>query len=65
MPLPQDYVNYVRTCWIDQLGVQHIIYPTNNLTTSPYYTQIQDAQGIPTQDNFGNDTEGTSIVQDR
>jgi len=65
LPLPQDYVNYVRTCWIDQLGVQHIIYPTNNLTTSPYYTQIQDAQGIPTQDNFGNDTEGTSIVQDR
>tara|TARA_R110000824_G_scaffold52842_1_gene146667 strand:+ start:1748 stop:3001 length:1254 start_codon:yes stop_codon:yes gene_type:complete len=65
LPLPQDYVNYVRTSWVDQLGVQHIIYPTNNLTTSPYYTQLQDASGIPTQDNFGNDTEGTSITQER
>ena len=65
LPLPQDYVNYVRTSWVDQLGVQHIIYPTNNLTTSPYYTQLQDANGIPTQDNFGNDTEGTSITQER
>jgi len=65
LPLPQDYVNYVRTSWIDASGVQHIIYPTNNLTTSPYNTQLQDASGIPTQDNFGNDTEGTSITQDR
>jgi len=65
LTLPQDYVNHVRTSWIDQLGVQHIIYPTNNLTTSPYYTQTQDSTGMPTQDNFGNDTEGTSITQER
>ncbi len=63
--LPQDYVNYVRCSWIDQLGVKHIIYPTNNITISPYYTQLQDDDGVPTQDNFGNDTEGTSIVQER
>ena len=36
--------------WIDGLGVKHPIYPTNNLTTSPYYTQAQDSAGIPTQD---------------
>jgi hypothetical protein len=65
LALPQDYVNYVRASWIDQLGVKHIIYPTNNLTTSPYYTQIQDEKGIPTQDNFGSDIEGTSITQER
>jgi hypothetical protein len=63
--LPQDYVNYVRCSWIDQLGVQHIIYPTNNITTSPYYTQIQDDDGIPTTDNFGDDIEGTPITQER
>jgi len=63
--LPQDYVNYVRCSWIDKLGVQHIIYPTNNITTSPYYTQLQDDEGIPTTDNFGNDMEGTSITQER
>jgi len=63
--LPQDFVNYVRCSWIDRLGVQHIIYPTNNLTTSPYYTPAQDSVGIPTQDNFGNEVEGTSITQER
>ena len=63
--LPQDYVNYVKMSWIDPLGVKHPIYPTNNLTTSPFYTQAQDSAGIPTQDNFGNDVEGTSITQER
>jgi len=65
LALPQDYVNYVRASWIDDVGVKHIIYPTNNLTISPYYTQIQDSKGIPTQDNFGSDIEGTSITQER
>jgi len=65
LALPQDYVNYVKCSWIDQTGVQHPIYPTNNLTTSPYYTQIQDSKGVPTQDNFGEDIEGTSITQER
>jgi hypothetical protein len=65
LALPQDYVNYVKCSWIDQAGVQHPIYPTNNLTTSPYYTQIQDSKGVPTQDNFGEDIEGTSITQER
>ena len=63
--LPQDYTNYVKISWIDALGVKHPLYPTNNLTTSPYYTQTQDASGIPTQDSYGNDTEGTSITQER
>ena len=65
LALPQDYVNYVKCSWVDQAGVLHPIYPTNNLTTSPYYTQIQDNAGVPTQDNFGSDIEGTSITQER
>ena len=65
LPLPQDYVNYVRASWIDALGVQHIIYPTNNLTDSPYKMPVQDQSGVPTQDNFGEDIEGTSIVEER
>ena len=63
--IPQDYVNYVKCSFVDSLGILHPIYPTNNLTTSPYYTQIQDDAGIPTQDNFGEDIEGTSITQER
>jgi len=63
--LPQDYVNYVRVSWIDQLGVKRIIYPANNITISPYETPAQDDLGVPTQDNFGDNTEGTSITEER
>jgi len=63
--LPQDYVNYVNFYWVDDQGVQHVIMPTNNLTSSPYSIPLQDDQGIPTQDNFDNNITGTSIIEDR
>ena len=63
--LPQDYVNYVKISWIDKYGVKRPINPTNNLTTVPHNTPIQDNKGIPTQDNFGENIEGTSITKDR
>ena len=63
--LPQDYVNYVKCSWVDALGILHPIYPTNNLTTSPWNTPLQDSTGIPTQDGFGNDVETESITQER
>ena len=63
--IPQDYVNYVRMSWIDMQGVQRIIYPANNLTDAPYETPVQDQSGVPTQDNFGDNIEGTSITEDR
>ena len=61
--LPQDYVNYVRVSRIDNLGVKRIIYPANNLTISPYENPIQDSSGEPTQDNFGDNLEGTSQTE--
>ena len=64
--IPQDYVNYVRCSWIDQGGVQHIIYPVNNLTTSPTELPIQDADGVPTQNNDGqNNLADQSITNER
>ena len=63
--LPQDYVNYVNLYWVDSQGVQHIIMPTNNLTSNPYTIPLQDNKGVPAQDNFDNDITGTSIVEDR
>ena len=63
--LPQDYVNYVRVSWIDQLGAKRIIYPANNLTIAPFETPIQDQTGVPTQDNFGENVEGTSLTKER
>ena len=63
--LPQDYVNYVSVCYIDGLGLKRPIYPANNLTTSPYNNPVQDATGVPIQDNFGSNIEGTSITEER
>jgi len=62
--MPQDYVNYVSMSWYDSQGIAHKIYPTT-LTTNPYEVPVQDQKGQPTQDNFGNNIEGTSIVEDR
>jgi hypothetical protein len=55
--IPQDYVNIVRLSWIDQLGVQRIIYPANNLTTAPYSALTQDQAGFPIQDANSNNIE--------
>jgi len=63
--IPQDYVNYVNISYIDALGVKHPIYPANNLTMSPYEVPIQDDEGDPTQDYFGDNLEGTSVTMQR
>ena len=65
LPIPQDYVNYVSFCYIDSLGVKRPLYPNNNLTTNPYYNLLQDSDGVPMQDNFGENIEGTSITEKR
>ena len=62
--IPQDYDNYVKASWIDQLGVKHIIYPTT-LTSNPTEIPVQDGNGIPTQDQDGDNLEGTSITEER
>ena len=64
VPMPQDYVNYVKMSWIDRSGIKHIIYPTT-LTSNPTAIPLQDGDGIPTQDNFNNNTQGTSITEER
>ena len=35
MILPHDYVNYTKVSWVDNSGIQHIIYPTSK-TSNPY-----------------------------
>ena len=64
VPIPQDYVNYTNVYYYDGSGVKHLILP-NSLSTSPYSTPVQDSDGIPTQDNFADNIEGTSIIENR
>jgi len=53
LPIPQDYVNYVRLSWVDAAGVKRIIYPAEPvLTSNPTELPIQDSDGIPTQDSY-------------
>ena len=65
LAIPQDYVNYVRMSYIDQLGVKRIIYPANNLTINPYNTFLQDKAGSPLQDSLAENVEGDSITEER
>jgi hypothetical protein len=61
--IPQDYVNYVRLSWTDGLGVQHTIYPANELTTNPFSNPVQDELGTPTQDSQDSNVQGTSQTE--
>ena len=63
--IPQDYVNYTAISWIDQLGVKRPIYPANNLHKNPYEIPVQDSEGVPTQDDLGDNLEGTSQINQR
>ena len=45
------------------MGVQHTIYPANELTLRPYMNPVQDDSGSPTQDNFDSNLEGTSQTE--
>ena len=64
VPIPQDYVNYVKMSWVDRSGIKHIIYPTT-LTSNPTAVPLQDNDGIPTQDSFNKNVQGTSITEER
>tara|TARA_Y100000004_G_scaffold29694_1_gene30801 strand:+ start:1223 stop:2125 length:903 start_codon:yes stop_codon:yes gene_type:complete len=46
--LPQDYVNYVKFCYIDDNGIERIIYPTRN-TSNP--TSLKGTADNPTRAN--------------
>jgi len=62
--IPQDFVNYVKMSWIDNLGVKHQIYPTQ-LTSNPYTTPLQDNLGTPIQDFDESNLQGSSITEER
>ena len=42
MPLPQDYINYVKLAWSDSSGIEHIIYPTSKTSNPKSILQNDD-----------------------
>jgi len=60
--IPQDYVNYVRMSFVDNMGVLHPIYPANNLTTDPTSVPLQAKNGDFIQDIYGANTEADQSI---
>ena len=51
MMLPQDYVSYVKLTWVDDSGIEHIIYPTSKSSNPDAIKQNADGSYV-----FINDT---------
>jgi len=62
MPLPRDYVNYIKLTWSDNAGIEHIIYPQSK-TSNPSSIK-QNAAGDYQFDNNALDYNATSKTSD-
>ena len=58
IPMPQDYISYVRLSWADTAGVEHIIYPAR-FTSRPSEAILQDSDY-----NYIFSQEGDTITVD-
>jgi len=42
LPLPQDYVNYVKLSWVDSGGVKRVLYPASKTSNPKAFQQNSD-----------------------
>ena len=59
IPLPHDYINYVRISWVDECGKLHPLAVDNSLNLSQAYLQDNDYNFL--FDNQGDILQGTHI----
>lgn len=64
IPMPQDYVHYVRISFIDDVGIEHIVYPAR-YTSKPSESILQDDDYGYLFDADGSLLTGTPVVDDR
>ena len=62
LAMPQDYVSYVKLCYIDSAGIKKIIYPTT-LTINPTEMPSQDGDYDYIYDDNGDIIEGDSYAE--
>ena len=62
IPMPQDYVSYIRLSFIGSDGIKRIIQPTR-LTINPTEAPVQDSDYNYVYDNDGNVVTGTSYTE--
>jgi hypothetical protein len=64
IPMPNDYVNYVKISWVDDSGIERIIHPTR-LTSKASQALLQDEDFNYIFDTDGNPLTGSSIIDAR
>ena len=64
IPMPQDYVSYVKLAYIDSHGIKRPIYPTT-LTINPTEAPVQDHDYNYVYDNDGNIVSGSSYTENK
>jgi hypothetical protein len=64
IPMPQDYVSYVKISFIGNDGIKRIIYPTR-LTINPDQPIVQDSNNNYVFDDNGDILTGESITEER
>ena len=64
IPMPQDYINYVRFSWVDNAGIEHIIYPTRK-TSIPTQAILQDSDYDYLYDVNENLMVGSALTNER
>ena len=64
MPMPQDYVHYVRLSYVDDAGIENIIYPAR-FTSNPSQSILQDDDYNYLFDSDGSLLTGTPVTKTR
>jgi hypothetical protein len=64
MPMPQDYVHYVRLSFVDDAGIENIIYPAR-YTSRPSESILQDDDYGYLFDSDGSLLTGTPVTNNR
>jgi hypothetical protein len=64
IPMPQDYIHYVRFSFVDAMGIEHIIYPAR-YTSKPSESILQDDDYNYLFDADGSLLTGTPVINDR
>lgn len=64
MAMPQDYVHYVRMSYVDDAGIENIIYPAR-YTSRPSESILQDDDYKYLFDSDGSLLTGTPVTNDR
>ena len=61
MPLPQDYVNYVKIVRVDSNGIERVLYPTSK--TSNPFSITQDGEGVYQYTDTDSDSVGDTLTE--